>query len=399
MASKMVVDRQGLGRQVLTAMEVHAGEVAAGLGEEVGEAAGGTGVMQRELRRRLEGRLAVLVAADEEHLDAVTELAGARGRRDPAAGELYRLLVRVRRLAVGIYGAGATELLGLCGRVSQRPVVMLRQARRAVGRLLDPAVPRPEKLFAGTTVDEGEWVERLAPMIEALARAVDEVNVARRRTESTLRAKTEALAAYDLAFGRLARYVEALFDLAGLPELASRLRPRARRRPSAAASPPVVQPEDSPPHLGRLAEEPVQRRDQRREVPLHLVGEEEAGVVGVQAGEEGEVADVEGEEAASVGGGGEELELVRGGERHPVGRRAGDVVATLRERPLERADRRVGVEVEPQAVRRRLVRHRRSSAPPRTPALRPSAPAPPSTRRLPADGRRGNRAPPAPGRA
>lgn len=359
MPSKMVVDRQELGRQVLAAMAVHAGEVAAGLGEVVGEAAGATGAMQRELRWRLEGRLAVLVAADEEHLDATAELTAARGRRDAAAGELYRLLVRVRRLAVGIYDAGAEGLLGLGGRVSQRPVVMLRQARRAVGRLVDPEVPRPEKLFAGTTVDEGEWVERLEPMIEALARAVDEVNVARRRTESTLRAKNEALAAYDLAFGRVARYLEALFHLAGLPELASRVRPRARRRPSPPASPPLVLPEDAPPHLGRLAEEPVERRDQRREVPLHLVGEEESGVVGVRAGEEGEVADVEGEEAAAVGGGGEELVLVRGVERHPVGRRAGDVVTALRERPLEGAERGVGVEVEPQARRRPLVRHRR----------------------------------------
>jgi hypothetical protein len=253
MASKMVVDRQAVGRDVLAALAVHDGEVADGLRREVGDAAGGVAELQATLRRRLEGRLEALVAADEEHLAATGDLAAARRRRDAAARELYRLLVGLRRLAEGLYGSGARELLRIEGRVAQRPVPMLRQARRMMARLADPAVPRPERRFASATADEGEWAELLAPAIEALAAALHSTDRARRRVESTLLAKTEALAAYDLAHGRLARYGEALFELAGLPEYASRLRPRGRRRargaarrPPSALRQPVLHPVDQP---------------------------------------------------------------------------------------------------------------------------------------------------------
>jgi hypothetical protein len=231
MASKMVVDRQAVGRDVLAALAVHDGEVADGLRREVGDAAGGVAGMQATLRRRLEGRLEALVAADEEQLAATGDLAAARRRRDAAARDLYRLLVAVRKLAEGLYGAGARELLRIQGRVAQRPVPMLRQARRVMARLADPAMPRPERRFASATADEGEWAELLAPAIEALAAALRSTDMARRRVESTLLAKTEALDAYDIAHRRLARYGEALFELAGLPEYASRLRRRPSARP------------------------------------------------------------------------------------------------------------------------------------------------------------------------
>jgi hypothetical protein len=241
MASKMVVDRQARGADVLAALAVHGGEVADGLRREVGDAAGGVAQLQATLRRRLEGRLEALVAADEEHLAATGDLVAARRRRDAAARELYRLLVAVRKLAEGLYGTGAGELLRIEGRVAQRPVPMLRQARRVMARLADPAMTRPERRFASATADEGEWAELLAPAIEALAAALDSADRARRRAESTLLAKTEALAAYDLAHGRLARYGEALFELAGLPEYASRLRPRVRRRGRGASRRPPIE--------------------------------------------------------------------------------------------------------------------------------------------------------------
>lgn len=47
--------------------------------------------------------------ADEEHLDATARLATARRRRDAAARDLYRWLVRVRRLAGRVACAAATD--------------------------------------------------------------------------------------------------------------------------------------------------------------------------------------------------------------------------------------------------------------------------------------------------
>lgn len=255
MASKRVTDRQAAGREVLAAVAVHGAEATARLAAEVGGAAAGVGAAQAQLARRLEGLLAALVAADERHLDAAARLAGARRRRDEAARRLGRLLVAVRRLAAGIYGEGADGLLGWRGRVAQRPRPMLGQARRAVARLLDPAAARPARRFARVSVAEGEWVERLEPAIAELSAALDAVETARRRAESTLLAKVAALAAYDLAFARLVRWVEALFGLAGLPDLAVRVRPGRRRRARPASPLP-----DRPPSAARRPPSAASRR-------------------------------------------------------------------------------------------------------------------------------------------
>jgi hypothetical protein len=234
MASKMVIDRQALGTQVSAAIAAHAGEAEAALDRQVrsllGDGVTGIEALQGTLRRALERHLALLVEADEAHLAAVGDLAAPRRRRDAGAAELYSGLVEVRRLAEGLWADRAEELLRLGGPVSQNPVTLLRQARRVLARLSDPATPRPEKRFDSAAVDETEWVARLAPPADALDKALSQLRFATRQTESTLQAKNEALAAYDLQFGRLSRFLEALFDLSGLPSFASRLRPPITRR-------------------------------------------------------------------------------------------------------------------------------------------------------------------------
>lgn len=234
MPSKMVTDRQAQGRQVSAAIGVHAGEVAASLDRQVrgilGEGVTAIEELQLTLQRAFDAQLAALVEADETHLDALAVLQGPRQQRDAASEELYAALTEVRRLADGLYGPGGATLLDVQGPLSRNPEVLLRQAKRAVARLSDPEVPRPQALFATAGVSDEEWIERLEPPIAAIEEAIDAVAAGRRHSESTLKAKNEALAAYDLAFGRTARFMEALFDLSGLPAFASRLRPPITRR-------------------------------------------------------------------------------------------------------------------------------------------------------------------------
>lgn len=252
MPSKMITDRQAQGRRVSAAIEVHAGEAAASLERHVqsviGESIGAIEDLQLTLQRVFDTQLARLVGADEAHLDSEREVVGPRTRRDAARDELYAALTEVRRLADALYGAGSLEPLGLMGPLSRRPEVLLRQARRAVMRLADPATPRPDKLFATASIDESEWIERLAAPIEVLDQALAQVVFTRRRAESTLKAKNEALEVYDLAFGRTSRFMEALFDLSGLPSFASRLRPPVGRRGNAGGGAvselPTIEPEN-----------------------------------------------------------------------------------------------------------------------------------------------------------
>lgn len=236
MPSKMVTDRQALGAQVAAAIDIHAGEADAAFAHQVRSVLGRdeprVGELQVTVRQVHDRYLALLVEADEAHVAATGDLAEPRRQRDEATTQLYTALVGVRQIAEGLYGDGTEELLRLGGPVSQNPVVLLRQAQRVVARLADPEVPRPERRVV-SAYDESEWVEQLGPPIEALEQVLSRLRSSLRRTESTLKAKNEALAAYDLAFGRVSRFMEALFDLAGLPSFASRLRPPIGRRASA----------------------------------------------------------------------------------------------------------------------------------------------------------------------
>ncbi|HEX2162468.1 MAG TPA: hypothetical protein VHM02_00825, partial [Thermoanaerobaculia bacterium] len=251
MPSKMVTDRQAVGAQVSAAIDTHAGEAAAALDRQVRSLLG-EGVTEIEellgtVRRLFDRHLALLVEADEAHLATVGNLADPRRGRDEAVARLSSALVEVRRLAEGLYGERAEELLRLGGAVSQNPVVLLRQARRVVARVADAGTPRPPKRFDSASVDEAEWLERLEPEIEALEQALSRVRFGRRQMESTLRAKNEALAAYDVAFGRTARFMEALLDLSGLSSFASRLRPPVTRRGTAGGGVVIELPQPAPP--------------------------------------------------------------------------------------------------------------------------------------------------------
>lgn len=254
MPSKMVTDRQALGAQVAAAIDSHAGEAEAAFALQVRSVLGGgepqVGELQVTVRQMLDRHLALLVEADEAHVAAMGDLAEPRRLRGEATTTLYTALVGVRRIAEGLYGDRTEELLRLGGPVSQNPVVLLRQAQRVVARLTDAEVPRPERRVT-SAFDEAEWVEQLAAPVAELDEALSRLRSALRRTESTLKAKNEALAAYDLAFGRVSRFMEALFDLAGLPSFASRLRPPVGRRAGAGGGTVVEFPTAVPP------EEPV----------------------------------------------------------------------------------------------------------------------------------------------
>ncbi|MEM7050325.1 MAG: hypothetical protein AAF604_11735 [Acidobacteriota bacterium] len=243
MPSKMVTDRQKSSLAVEAAASTHAAEVAATLTSRLAEWTEGEEtvpdleLLQRLLGRLLAARRAAMVAADESHLDELADDSEPRRLRDERADKLRVNLRALRDLAEGLFGEGQGQALGLEGPVSADPVVLERQARRAMERLADESVPLPPTRMPSLQVDRADWLQVLEPDLTALADALAQVARERREAESSLLTKQGRIAEYDEAFLGAARLLEALYRTAGQPELADRVRPSSRRPGTTVADP------------------------------------------------------------------------------------------------------------------------------------------------------------------
>lgn len=171
-----------------------------------------------------------LTAADQRHRDEVSDDDEHREKRDEAARELNRQILKLRDSFTGIYGATARKTLGFDDRTARDPMPLLAQGQRLLDNLRHPGLQLPAPQTPGIEVDLALILPPLETAVETLRVAIQDV--AREKTEAdlTLVSKNEALAAFDDTFLWVARALAALYSLAGEYELAARVRP-SRRRP------------------------------------------------------------------------------------------------------------------------------------------------------------------------
>jgi len=171
-----------------------------------------------------------LIAADDAHLKELDDDPEPRRRRDAVAAQGYTEVTRLRTVARGLYGSDvAAELLGVDGKTSTDPLLLHRQAVRILQRFTDPETVFPPIEVVGAQLSREEWAEQLGPEVESLGAALDEVHRQHKAAESTLIAKKEAQEEFDRTYQGVARTVEGVFGMAGLKELADRVRPRRRK--------------------------------------------------------------------------------------------------------------------------------------------------------------------------
>jgi len=91
----------------------------------------------------------------------------------------------------------------------------------------------PESRLPGIQVDLDLLAAQVQPALDELARAVQDVDLELRKTESTLLLKDAALAAFDAAVAGIGRILTGFDELAGFAEFAEKIRltlPTRRRR-------------------------------------------------------------------------------------------------------------------------------------------------------------------------
>jgi hypothetical protein len=231
--SKMVTRRQGEAATVVQAAFTHADAVGAALERTLVPALPGTAgesftELIRRLGRTLKASIDALVAADMAHEAEKADDRPVRRELDESAAALYREVVDLRRAVEAVGGARALALAGLTGITTREHTALLRLGQDVQDRLpvlASEIVPR-----RGLSFDVSACAGPLAAATDRMERAQHAWLREVREREVTLMHKNEAMAAYDACYQEVAGALEALFRLAGLGELADRVRPPRRRR-------------------------------------------------------------------------------------------------------------------------------------------------------------------------
>ena len=242
MSSQGVVDRRRVGEALIAAARTHAQKVGERLQTHLADPDRDGGTLPDFTRfhlgiaRLVETHLAVLLDADEACRAELTDDPPARRRRDGAAAAVYGHIVTVRQTVRGILGADReADVLGLRGRTSETPLVLQRQAQRLLRSLEEHRDELPAPRLRGIELDLAPATEALRAGLAELTAALRDAEVERRQAEKARQRRDQALEAYDDLVRWVAGLLKGCYEMAGLPELARRIRISTPKRRAASA--------------------------------------------------------------------------------------------------------------------------------------------------------------------
>ncbi len=179
----------------------------------------------------LDRRWQTLSAADEACHDARADRHSLVGERDADISLLYRELVDLRTLLRGRFGLEPGRLfIGLRGATSRDPVVILRQADRAVARLRDSTRELPASKIPVQPTARIRWATPVADAAKALHGSVARAGLAVKKLDAARLNRRRALKDFNTVFVQVAGWFEAQYRAIGRDDLAEKVRP-SRRHP------------------------------------------------------------------------------------------------------------------------------------------------------------------------
>jgi hypothetical protein len=198
---------------------------------EAGETMPDVGLLFRLMGRLAESELEAAYEAEAQHWQAGLTLLGLRQRCRDAKDELYAATVRVRKILVELFGSAYTRLrFGLRKRTPRGTADLMLEAGGIERRLRNPETPLPQPSTPGLTIAPLAWAKLLRPGVELVERLLHEVEAARIKVSDLAGERDRRLASFRSTYLEVARSVEALFVLAGRPDLAKSVRSSARWR-------------------------------------------------------------------------------------------------------------------------------------------------------------------------
>ncbi|MEM7357412.1 MAG: hypothetical protein AAF657_41750, partial [Acidobacteriota bacterium] len=169
---------------------------------------------------------------EHEHLKELESDSAARRIRDAARPELREKLIRIQRLWDGAFGVGtSTKVFGDDVTVIPTdPFPLRRVARIAHERLMDPAMVLPPVPMEGVEIQPLALARSFEEPLERLDEVLDGLEETLPMTSASLERKVRTLDKLQRQAGIAARFLEALYHLAGHDVIAGRVRLSSRRR-------------------------------------------------------------------------------------------------------------------------------------------------------------------------
>lgn len=230
--SKTVADLRSSTRLVVQAAQVHGDDAVAGLVAllaahlPAGDFSGMLKAIFVALAAVLEESMQQLEAADITHRLELADDDPFRDLRDKVVGELYAVLVAVRRIIEGGYGPEAPKEAGFKGSIERQADLLVDRAQAVIERLA--AFEGRATLDDAVEVKPARLVERIRVAKAPVEAAKREVDREKREAETTLARRDAAWAHHVQRFRLVANALVALLALAGLEAQASKVRPSQR---------------------------------------------------------------------------------------------------------------------------------------------------------------------------
>ncbi len=245
---KTVSDRFFSCRAVLWALDAYGDRLAEVLGESFGPLLDEGQAMPFEVQLTLFEKKLIQVSGQmvetaRGYRDQKARESVSRRRRDQRAGKVNSAVVGLRQAFTGIYSEEKLAEIGFARRTPQPPGELQEQASHLVTRLSDPELDLSGSRFGDFQLDAAHLAQELVGSVKDLREAADDLAREERRSEAMKLAKDDALKEHDRWFVWIAQTVESLCRVAGLDEVAKRVRPSSRR-PGVTAKK-FVEPEDA----------------------------------------------------------------------------------------------------------------------------------------------------------
>ncbi len=169
-------------------------------------------------------------STDHDLRKSRVRLTNARQDRD---GKMERMASGHRSLRqsfTGTYGPKSLPLVGLAAVPARALVPVREQMREAVGRMRDPllASALPEPLVGQKPIDLESVADARDAEIGDLETKMGEIDELRKQTDEALIVRDQALAENRRVYSNVGRLLEGVYRLAGLDELADRIRATQR---------------------------------------------------------------------------------------------------------------------------------------------------------------------------
>ena len=175
--------------------------------------------------QQIELEIARLRRGDNEHVRKLVGVDAQRQARNQAATEVYGSMLRTRRAFDAMFGPGSSkQLLGLDTRVPEDPQQLLQTGDRCRNWLRDPEVELPPVELPGFVFDREALAAGLDGPLERLGSTLTALPQEEKQAVDTLAVKLTAMQRLDQLIGRGARWLEALYDIAGMEAESDRVR-------------------------------------------------------------------------------------------------------------------------------------------------------------------------------